>query len=284
MKISIGTANFGLKYGIKNNQIPKYEIDNILEYGKKNEINFIDTASSYGNSEKILGQNDLSKFLITSKYLIDNNNDYNIVQRSVLKSIKDLNIKKLESILIHNSDQLLRYNYSNNIDYLKKLRDQNFTNYIGLSIYDFDILDEILKIFIPDIIQVPFNILDRRLLANDRLNKYTSYGISVEVRSIFLQGLLITREKNTLKKFDKWDFLFRKWHNWLDDNSTSAFEACLNFIKRYKEVSKVIIGIDSLKQLEDINDIFNSVKYFDLPENLAIDDKELILPYLWRNT
>ena len=284
MKISIGTANFGLKYGIKNNQIPKHEINCILDYGKKNKINFIDTASSYGNSEKILGQNDLSKFLITSKYLIGNNNDYNIVQRSVLKSIKTLNIKKLESILIHNADQLLKYNYSNNIDYLKKLRDQNFTNYIGLSIYDFDILDEILKVFIPDIIQVPFNILDRRLLANDRLNKYTSYGISVEVRSIFLQGLLITREKNALKKFDKWDFIFQKWHNWLDDNSTSAFEACLNFIKKYKEISKVIIGIDSLKQLEDINDIFNSVKYFDLPENLAVDDKDLILPYLWRNT
>ena len=87
MKISIGTANFGLEYGIKKNQISKDEINLILDYGIKNNINYIDTAHSYGNCEKILGQNDLSQFLVTSKYLIDSNTNYNKVASAMITDL-----------------------------------------------------------------------------------------------------------------------------------------------------------------------------------------------------
>ena len=50
MKIVIGTAQFGLKYGYKN-KISATEIKNILKILKNRKINFFDTATTYGNSQ-----------------------------------------------------------------------------------------------------------------------------------------------------------------------------------------------------------------------------------------
>ena len=57
MKLSLGTAQFGLNYGISNKKglIKKNEVTKILDYCIKNNIRNIDTAKSYGNAEKILG-------------------------------------------------------------------------------------------------------------------------------------------------------------------------------------------------------------------------------------
>ena len=44
MKIVIGTAQFGLKYGYKKNKISATEIKNILKILKNRKINFFDTA------------------------------------------------------------------------------------------------------------------------------------------------------------------------------------------------------------------------------------------------
>ena len=57
MKLCLGTASFDLDYGISNNLgIPRAEeINKILNLAKKNNISFLDTAPSYGNSQKIIG-------------------------------------------------------------------------------------------------------------------------------------------------------------------------------------------------------------------------------------
>ena len=57
-KIILGTAQFGGKYGIKNIEgiIPKNEIKNIFSLLKKKNINSLDTAINYGESEKNIGE------------------------------------------------------------------------------------------------------------------------------------------------------------------------------------------------------------------------------------
>ena len=50
-------------------------------------------------------------------------------------------------------------------------------------------------------IQVPFNILDRRLATKNYLNKIKKKKIQIHVRSIFLQGILLANIKKIPKKF-----------------------------------------------------------------------------------
>ena len=69
-KISIGTAQFGFDYGISNKKgIVRYqEILKILNFAKQNNIKSIDTAYLYGKSEKYLGNYNLDKWEITTKF------------------------------------------------------------------------------------------------------------------------------------------------------------------------------------------------------------------------
>ena len=66
-KISIGTANFGIKYGIKKKKVSSTEIKKIIFILKKKKIKYLDTAINYKNADIELGKCNLKDFLITSK-------------------------------------------------------------------------------------------------------------------------------------------------------------------------------------------------------------------------
>ena len=57
-KIILGTAQFGMNYGINNSMgVPEdKDVSSILDYAHKNGINTLDTAIAYGNSEERLGK------------------------------------------------------------------------------------------------------------------------------------------------------------------------------------------------------------------------------------
>ena len=56
-KIILGTAQFGLNYGIANinGKISKEGVSEILDYAYIKGINTLDTAYSYGDSEEVIG-------------------------------------------------------------------------------------------------------------------------------------------------------------------------------------------------------------------------------------
>ena len=68
-KLTIGTAQFGLNYGVANKigKIKYSEAKEIINYAEKNNIKTIDTASAYGESEKLLGQIGISDFDVITK-------------------------------------------------------------------------------------------------------------------------------------------------------------------------------------------------------------------------
>ena len=109
MKIALGAAQFGFKYGISNTTGPtsKLEIKKILGLAVDNGIDLIDTAMSYGNSEIQLGLSDVSKFKIVTKVPILSPETIDIskwVREMVSLSIERLKIDQLHAVLIHNSD------------------------------------------------------------------------------------------------------------------------------------------------------------------------------------
>ena len=68
-KLVIGTAQFGLDYGIfnKTERTSSANVKNILTLAKKNHINILDTAFSYGSSEQVLGKIDIKDFQVITK-------------------------------------------------------------------------------------------------------------------------------------------------------------------------------------------------------------------------
>ena len=68
-RIAIGSAQFGLNYGIANSsgKVDSKEVGAILHLAHCLSIQTIDTAIAYGDSEIVLGQFDLSGFGMISK-------------------------------------------------------------------------------------------------------------------------------------------------------------------------------------------------------------------------
>jgi aryl-alcohol dehydrogenase-like predicted oxidoreductase len=285
MKIALGTANFGQKYGLAGKIIKSdKKIKKIIQFANNSKIKLIDTSNNYGSSETLLGNNNLKNFKIITKLKISNdekksNNLENIVFNKVEESLLKLNIKKLYAILLHESNDLKSNKKHKLIKVLKKLKKRNLVSKIGISIYNPKELNFIWPFWKPDIVQCPFNILDRRIYESGWLKKLKKNKTEIHVRSIFLQGLLLQNEKSMPRKFKKWKNIFKKWNNYCKKENISKIQGCINFIKSFKKISFVIIGFEDIKQVKNIISYFeNDRKSY---TTIACNDIRLIDPRLW---
>ena len=284
-KICLGSANFDMIYGIGNKKkLPFSDVKKIIHYSSTIGVNTIDTAISYGGSEKILGKLKIDNFNIITKLPKIPNKCSNIekwVFNSINRSIKNLKVKKLYSVLIHNEFDLINSKAEFLHKALYKLKKAKVISNIGVSIYDFKNIDKIIKNFKIDIVQLPFNLIDRRLINLGYLKKLKKKKIKIFVRSIFLQGLLLTDNKYREKKFKRWENIWIKFDNWLKKNKVSQLKVCTDFIFKFHEIDRVIVGVNNLSQLKEINDNLKKKKILNFP-NINSKDLKLINPQNWK--
>lgn len=283
--LALGTAQFGLNYGIANKegQILEEEAEQILNYAREQNINTLDTAIGYGDSEKCLGNVGVEDWQVITKLpeIPDNCEDvFSWVKDQVDASLVRLGIKSLSGILLHRPMQLLENKGEKIWEALNVLKNKKITNKIGFSIYEPIELDKLWTIFQPDIVQAPYNLLDQRLETSGWLGKMYNNDVEVHVRSVFLQGLLLMGSSERSHKFYRWTSVWKVWSDWLSINGVSALQACLSFVMKNKNISRVVVGVDNLQQLNEIISASKiSITHF--PQLIANDTTELINPSFW---
>lgn len=286
-KIALGSVQFGIPYGISNKYgiVSIEEIKSIIRLAKSEGINTIDTAIQYGDSEQCLGEIGVDDFQVVTKLPPLPGGNIEIVkwvQNEVENSLKRLKIDQLWGLLLHRPEDLIDTNGSKLYSAIQKLKASGLTRKFGISIYNPKELDKLYNLFKLDIVQAPFNILDQRLQTSGWLEKLANDNVEIHSRSVFLQGLLLMEKGTRPKYFDKWNNLWSVWHEWLIDRELSPLKACLQFVMKYKEISKVIVGVESIAQLQEIMDVFNS-KGIDPLLNIQCQDLDLINPTCWPN-
>ncbi|MFH1644696.1 MAG: aldo/keto reductase [bacterium] len=290
MKLAIGTVQFGIQYGInKNKKTSLTEISKILDTAKRNNINFLDSAPLYGDSEKRIGSKTLleNDFKIVTKTPHFNKTgitekELNLLETTFKKSLKNLNKKNIYGLLIHNAEDLFSKNGSLLISTLNKFKEKKLIEKIGVSVYTPEQIKKIIENFEIDIIQLPINILDQRLIQNGYLQKLKEKNIEIHARSIFLQGLLIKEPEILPNFFNSIKPLLKKFHQNLNELNISPIEASLNFAKNIKEIDKILIGVNNNKQLlENINAYNKNIKpiYF---KQFECTDENIINPTKWK--
>lgn len=286
MKLSLGTAQFGLNYGISNNigKVKFKEVKKIINLAKKSKISLIETAVSYGDSETILGKVGVNEFKLVTKLPNipeDCLNVNNWIEDQLKDSFKKLKIKMLYGLLIHNSDSLTGKFGEKLADELYKIKIKGLVKKIGISVYNPKELAKLLNFFKPDIVQAPFSIFDNRFISSGLLSKLKKKNIEVHARSIFLQGLILMSENSRSSKFNKWNHLWKIWHEWLNDNKIKPLDACIRYAYSIKDLDKIIVGINSKKHLEQIM-VASDGKLPLLPKELTTDDINLLNPQNWK--
>jgi aryl-alcohol dehydrogenase-like predicted oxidoreductase len=282
MKLAVGTVKFGTNYGLINKKkIYLNEIKKISKFinSKINNINLIDTAFSYGKSHKIIGRTKLNKLKIVTKIRFLSKNKINYFNKNIDNLLKDLRVNKIYGLLFHDVKDAINKSY---LKLLLDLKKKKIIKKIGVSIYSPNDLKIILKLWKPDIVQVPFNIFDQRLVKSGYLDLLKKLKIEIHVRSCFLQGLLVNydRNKKKFKKFQKWSDLLESWSGWCRNNNISKFEACLQFIKNYKKIDYLVVGFDNLKQLKEIIYTLDK-KEIKITSKFYSSDLKLIDPRKW---
>ena len=256
-KIIIGTAQFGLNYGIANSlgKMKTNEIKKIIKYAKTNHIKNIDTAHAYGDSEQRLGNVGIKNFNVIVKLPATNPTlPYDQwVKKSIHSSFKKLKINKADTVLVHNAKFLLNPKMGKKIyEELKKFKNKNIIKNIGVSIYSISDLKNIIKKFPMDVMLISLNIFDQRILNKKIINTLKRKNIKIYTRSTFLQGLLLMPKNKLPAKFNRWEKKFDMWFKELKNKKVSAYDACLDFVLKNKDIDKILIGIDDFKQFKEI--------------------------------
>jgi aryl-alcohol dehydrogenase-like predicted oxidoreductase len=283
MKLVIGSAQLGMRYGLFNNKkISFKEFKKIEKLVLKSKINFIDTATSYGDSEKIIGNSKLKNLHIITKIKIPNKKNINIknwLLKEISKSLSKLKIKKIYGVLIHNYKDLLGKHGKNYLFSLQELKKKKIIKKIGISIYEPQEIKKIWNFWKPDIIQVPFNIIDNRILSSGWVNILKKFKVKIYARSIFLQGLLVNQD-NSFKINKDYKILLNKYMNWCYKNNISLIHGCLHFVKQFKKIDYLVVGFNNYNQLKEIIDVFKK-KQIVVPRKFSTNKINLIDPRKW---
>lgn len=284
-KLTIGTAQFGLDYGIANRggQVNFEEIQRILDFAFNLGINTLDTAIAYGDSETRLGMAGVSNWKIVSKLPSVPKNCQNIcawVIDSVESSLSRLKVNSLFGLLLHRPDELNSEFGDELYEGLETVKRFGMAAQLGVSVYspsELRILNNLKEL---TVIQSSLNIIDRRILdlnhfVNDGANRFT-----IHTRSAFLQGLLLMNPQQRPPKFSKWQHLWTVLDNFIDESGLTRLEVCIRYVMAVEAVNKVIVGVDSLSQLKEIC-VSASGELPEIPMELVSVDPVLINPALW---
>ena len=275
----IGSSNFTQKYGAHPVKINSYEIKKILDLAEKNNIFEIDTAESYLKDKNIF-KNISKKFKFSTKILPDHRwVSLEYCQKNLENHFKILNINNVKVIFFHDIKILFKKNGIRIFKNLQDLKKKNYFNKIGLSIYDTNCLNYITSNYDFDVVQCPYNILDRRILITGWFDKLKKLGTETHVRSIFLQGLLVNKSVHKKKYFKKWQKKISKWFKSLQNNKITAIDYCISDLLSC-DFDKVIIGVNNSTNLKEIINFrkIDKKKILDL----KIDDLQLIDPRKWK--
>ena len=281
-KIILGTAQFGMNYGIanQNGQISEDEIKKILDLAWNHGIKTLDSAKVYGNSEeqiaKYLTKNTKNTWIIITKFTHVDTTLSNQIKYSTNKLTTKPSI-----VLAHSAKLFLDDKFQKELSYLKR----NYSLKIGVSLYTKEEIYQVLNSNIkPDVIQLPMNILDTRLHRNGALDKIYENGVEIHVRSVFLQGLFYLSEDQISKHFiDVLPYL-KKMKSIAKKSNLTLSELSLLWLTSLRQVSKVIIGVDNSSQLKShIETLNKNVGNSSFDEILSIhyENNNILNPSLW---
>lgn len=285
IRLALGTAQFGLPYGIANQvgQVSRSEAKTMLQVVLANGVDTIDTAIAYGDSEACLGEVGTQGFKVVTKLpaLPDSCADVSSwVQQQVNTSLSRLGVTQVYGLLLHRSEQLLGPDGAALYQKLQALKDNGQVQKIGVSIYSPNELLALMPRYRFDLVQAPFNLVDQRLNSSGWMQHLKDDNVEIHTRSAFLQGLLLMNQINIPPKFSQWGSLWQTWHQWLTNHSVSAVQACLAFPLSFPEIDRVVVGADSQNQLVQIVNAVNSLPKNNFPD-LQCEDENLINPALW---
>jgi aryl-alcohol dehydrogenase-like predicted oxidoreductase len=296
MKLALGTAQFGLDYGISNSQgqVPYSQVKDILEHASALGINTLDCAGSYGNSEKVLGElPESGHFNIISKIPALTNNETSI-NKYLQRSLMHLQRDEIDVLLFHQADNLITHPKKKQLfKQLQILKSQNVVKKIGVSVYSPEQLQTVADNFSIEVAQVPINIFDQRFISKDIINLCQEKQIKLHARSLFLQGLLFIEQERLVSYFTPFKDKLKAFGQLAKHLNCSTLSLALAIVTQESfshnnVIEQLVVGVCNVEQLTEIVDAYSQATTLNISKNelLILADSRVgfINPSMWSIT
>jgi aryl-alcohol dehydrogenase-like predicted oxidoreductase len=292
MKLTLGTAQFGLNYGISNveGQCSATEVRRILELAENEGITLLDTAPNYGSAESVVGDviNNLPSIEVMSKVPALMNarpgEIYSVFDASLTQTCLHLNRKSVDTLLVHKYQDLTGPNGREMMQALIRLKEQGRTRRIGISAYTYAQVSPVLAQYPIDVVQVPLNVLDQRLLKTTAQKDLQKSGIELHVRSIFLQGVLMLSPVELPEFLTPLAPVLQSYQDKLAQTGLSKLTGALAFVCQQPAISRVIVGVTKVEELKELLYAYKQASEVDMDFSaFSVSDDNLISPANWPN-
>lgn len=288
-KLVLGTVQFGLPgYGINfsGDHLSDEAVFVLLEKAWEAGIRKLDTAPSYGRAHELIGafhkQHQNIRFQVNTK--ISHSLNAGSVANAIDEMCSELHVEQLDCCLFHSSKL---YNDHKELEAeMTEVLSSGNLRFWGVSIYD----NLELKLAIDEplmrVVQSPFNLLDNNSLRADLFKEASTAATRIQVRSVFLQGLLFKESTDLPAQLSPLRPALQAVHKYVQEFDIRMEILALAYALRQSHIQEVLIGTDSIAQLQaNVNACKQSL---DVPEKLLtkidsirVDQPELLLPHNW---
>lgn len=296
MNLCLGTVQFGLNYGIQgNHRLQEDKIFEILSFAIDNDIDIFDTASAYGEAEKILGDyfrkypENAKKIGIVSKLKPDvfpvkeTDKWAEIAVQNAKNSLEIIGIDKFFAYLFHNSSYIFN---EKAVEALNEVKKSGLADRIGVSVYTPEEAMKALEYSCIGAIQIPYNVFDHRLDKCGFFEKAKKQGVLVFARSSLLQGLIMMEPDYLPERVAFARGYLAQFLDICRNYGISPFNAAVGYVGKKQGIDYVVFGVDNLSQLND----FISMKSISFPHKMLqeIDnafenvEEKLVNPSQWK--
>lgn len=294
MRLGLGTAQFGMDYGMANRRglVPQAEVVEILQEASRTGVGLLDTAPAYGLSEEALGRAlpagaglavvtktpEFRCAAITAEHARQ-------LHQSFTTSLQRLGRPSIYGLLIHHADDLLGPGGELLMTAMTSLKARGLVQKVGVSVYTGEQIDRTLAAFPIDLIQVPINVFDQRLIEGGHLRRLKAAGVEIHARSAFLQGLLVSDPDSLPAHLQPARERLRAFRAEAARLGSTPAAAALRFLAGVKELSAVICGVDQKGHLSQ--DAAALAKPLTAEESnrfavLSLRDPQIVDPSRWK--
>ena len=293
-QLCLGTAQFGLAYGITNaaGQVTESEVALLLHQAANGGIHWLDTAQAYGNAETVLGRHlhDGHAFQLISKLPVQPQHSFTAADQAIWEqtfqaSCERLGMKSLDALLLHAPADLRKPGGHHLEAWLLSLRERGLVQRLGVSIYEASDLDGLDAILL-DLVQLPLSLYDQRLFQDGTLARLRASGTTLHARSLYLQGLLLSPSE----RWPSWvrpEVLLhhQKLEALAQDRGCQLIDLALGFARVQKDLEAVVLGLCSCKELAELKSAWAASSPWQEGEwqAWALHDPFIINPRRWPN-
>ncbi|MEI6438980.1 MAG: bifunctional regulator KidO [Alphaproteobacteria bacterium] len=252
-KLGLSSGQFALDQSAVRGRPPQAEVRDILDIAARSGLKAFDLAGRSPQAELDIGAAlpRPNPFNVTiSTVRADRGPD--LVEAEARAVLRRLGVDQADCLLVPSASELFGPHGPALWDRLKSLKDQGLTRKIGISVFASDDPLGLARRFRPDVVQAPASLLDQRLLIDGTLAAIAGMGLEVQLRSIFLNGLLLLPPERAPSHLKAATNRIHRARRLIAEGRSDPLQAALGFALSRPEASTVLIGVGSVGELSAV--------------------------------